>query len=77
MKIGTGDLTFYPYEGQKIRWFTDSPDAGEPDCLCSLCGKLIDQDEGEIRCVRNDVLDGQEARFHAGCYPLVDPRHFE
>jgi hypothetical protein len=74
--IGTGTFSFHPYEGQTIRWFADSPDAGEPNCLCSLCGKLIEEDDSPIRCVVVYPED-REARFHFACYPLVDPRHFE
>lgn len=27
-----------------LRWFDDSPDIGTPECICSACGKMIDND---------------------------------
>lgn len=44
-------------------WFTDSPDLG-PDCLCSWCGKAI-EDDVPIRIF--DEKSGQETRFHQTC----------
>jgi hypothetical protein len=74
LKIGEGELTFYPYEGQTLRWFADSPDAGDPACLCSLCGKVIHEDA----CIRvTKETENLEARFHDSCFELVDKRHFE
>lgn len=64
-----------------IRWFSDSPDAGDPHCVCSYCGERIEEspegeedrelnaDEGEP--VRMWTNGGKapclEARFHAKC----------
>jgi hypothetical protein len=33
----------------KIKWFRDSPDAGDPRCICSVCGKQIGEEECPIR----------------------------
>jgi hypothetical protein len=30
------------------RWFTDSPDAGDPACLCSFCEQPIDEDSSPV-----------------------------
>jgi hypothetical protein len=29
--------------------FFDSPDAGQPECICSRCGNMIKEDETVIR----------------------------
>lgn len=59
----------------KIRWFGDSPDAGLPECVCSLCGKVIgtpwgeSEDEFPIRAF--DTERNLEARFHIACFSKV------
>lgn len=45
-----------------IKWFRDSPDAGDPNCICSLCGEVID---GVAVRFSDDL--GREARFHLLC----------
>lgn len=35
---------------QTDKFFYNSPDTGHPECLCSRCGKLIEEDEIPIRC---------------------------
>ena len=53
-----------------ITWFRDSPDAGDPRCLCSWCGERIGEDEAPvIRMFDSDA--NTEARFHRGCYYAV------
>jgi len=49
-----------------IRWFSDSPDIGDPDCLCSLCGQVITEDDGPAIRVTS-AIDDREARFHSWC----------
>lgn len=51
-------------ETTKILKFRNSPDAGMPECICSLCRKVISEDEVPIR------LFGLkwELRFHHNCY---------
>lgn len=46
--------------------FKNSPNAGHPQCLCSKCGNLIDEDEGPIRCwsEKFDI----EYRWHHECF---------
>lgn len=71
------------HEAQRIRWLDESPDAGDPNCLCSYCAERIeaqreidegetqaDEDEGEpIRMWTNGGKDPcKEARFHAKCF---------
>lgn len=49
--------------------FTGSPDAGDPDCCCSRCGKIITEDEVPIRM----LVDGRyEYRYHASCLGLSE-----
>lgn len=56
------DLTLLPTD-QK---FTDSPDAGHPKCLCSRCGKRIE--EWHSPCLRAmPENENAEYRFHWGC----------
>ena len=50
-----------------ITWFTDSPDAGDPRCICSWCDHLIEEkDATAVRIF--DSTNNTEARFHRGCY---------
>jgi hypothetical protein len=48
--------------------FTDSPDASEPLCICSRCGKLIEEDDGPVRAWPED--ESYEYRFHPACMGL-------
>lgn len=57
---------FKPGVIDRITWFRDSPDAGEPTCICSLCGKLIDEDDVPIRAWPEH--DKREVRFHVECF---------
>lgn len=43
--------------------FYDSPDAGDPACLCSRCGKVID--EAPIRAFPEN--GEYEYRYHPAC----------
>lgn len=49
-----------------IRWFNDSPDAGDPRCLCSWCGLPIAAGDAPIIRVFDSDAD-KEARFHFAC----------
>ena len=66
----------------RIRWFDDSPEEGDPLCLCSWCAERIediqdDEDDGYDEsgqtgpCTRMwQKANGQtlEARFHDRCF---------
>lgn len=64
---------------QKLRWFTDSPDAGDPRCSCSYCGERIEaRPEGEDDFLEVNADEGEpvrmwvtgknlELRFHPKC----------
>jgi hypothetical protein len=50
-----------------ITWFSTSPDAGDPTCLCSWCEQPITEAQAPaIRLFDSDT--NREARFHRGCY---------
>jgi hypothetical protein len=52
------------------RIFTDSPDSGDPACLCSRCGKTI---EGNIVPIRvTDPLGVTERRYHPACIGIPE-----
>jgi len=52
-----------------LRWFTDSPDAGDPLCICSYCEEVItEEDAPAIRLFANR----EEARFHTECFQTCD-----
>lgn len=42
-------LTIDAEYASKIKWFLDSPDAGDENCKCSLCSKQIEEDACPIR----------------------------
>jgi hypothetical protein len=53
-------------EAISITWFSDSPDCGDPACICSLCSTLITEDHAPaIRLFDTDT--NREARFHMRC----------
>jgi hypothetical protein len=49
-----------------LKWFRDSPDAGDPDCLCSYCERAIPENQLPIRLF--DSNSDLEARFHPACF---------
>jgi hypothetical protein len=49
--------------------FPTSPDAGEPGCLCSRCGKLIREEPLRLY----DGVSGGEWRFHPSCMGIPTP----
>lgn len=50
-----------------IQWFSDSPDAGDPACICSWCGQVIEDDDNiPFRLFREE--NNTEARFHKDCF---------
>jgi len=51
---------------QRITWFSSSPNAGDPGCICSWCEEPIAADEAPIiRMFDSDT--NREARFHRSC----------
>ncbi len=50
-----------------LTWFHNSPDTGDPTCLCSVCMLVITEEQGPaIRIYREE--DNAEARFHSACF---------
>ena len=56
---------------QRIKWYQDSPDAGDPSCLCSFCEKMISEEECPIRMWNNKTDSSLEARFHEDCFKQI------
>lgn len=54
----------------KLKWFDDSPFAGDPDCICSYCGEVISEGECPIR-IWNGKKPIKEIRLHWGCFLQV------
>ena len=53
----------------ELAWYSDSPDTGDPACVCSYCNKAIPK--GEL-CLRiANVLTGKEARLCEPCWHTV------
>lgn len=52
-------------------WFKDSPDAGHPDCICSICRRQIPNAENCFRMWEEEEGDTLEARFHEHCFEEV------
>lgn len=46
--------------------FSDSPDAGDPACVCSACEEKIRRNQVPIRIFLEEK--GKEYRFHPKCY---------
>lgn len=55
----------------RLRCFENSPDAGDPDCLCSLCGKAISEEEVPIRMWPQGKHIRKEYRLHWDCFLKV------
>lgn len=72
--IGPDALPVYDVMLEQLRWFDDSPDAGDPDCLCSLCGGLIEEEDDPLRLTHEGGdMDGREARLHIKCWNQISP----
>jgi hypothetical protein len=56
---------FLPNVAERLTWFKDSPDPGDPACLCSWCGTVIGEGELPIRAWRSG--DKSELRLHIEC----------
>ena len=52
-----------------LAWFETSPDAGDPDCICSYCGFVIPEDDVPARflCEGGKL----EIRLHWECLKLL------
>lgn len=80
MKLRPLEFKCLPEYQDKIRWFEDSPDAGLPECICSLCGEVIGtpwwensgaEDKGDFPIRAFDTERNLEARFHIDCFSKV------
>jgi hypothetical protein len=48
-----------------LRWFVDSPNTGDPACICSFCFQVIQQDEVPLRIFSGS--GNSEVRLHPEC----------
>jgi hypothetical protein len=65
---------FKPGMQEQLTLFTDSPDTGDPECLCSYCSELIEEDDMPIRFFvpeSEKYPHGAEYRLHEKCAQLV------
>lgn len=53
----------------ELAWFDTSPDQGHPDCICSYCGFVIQEDDDSCRFFRQS--DNTEVRLHVECFRLL------
>lgn len=67
-------------DARQILWFTDSPDEGDPRCICSWCRERIEErpggeddldDPDEHGGIRIWDSQNREARFHDRCFTEV------
>lgn len=58
-------LHFFPDKIHLLTWFKDSPNTGDPLCICSFCRKLIAEGEMPLRIFRDS--DNTELRLHMEC----------
>lgn len=64
-------LTLEPGVLNNLQRFFDSPDAGDPNCLCSLCKKIITDDEIPIRFWPMPKGPMWEIRLHHSCFEKI------
>lgn len=59
----------------RLMIFHSSPNAGDPDCICSLCLNGIEEEEVPIRIYgmekEGSQRKGVEMRFHEPCFKIV------
>ena len=65
------------FSERTLRWFPDSPDAGDPACVCSYCDCLIREGEYHPRLFKSEpgAACKLEARFHADCLKICLDTH--
>jgi hypothetical protein len=56
---------FKPENYHLLTWFEDSPDTGDPACICSFCSKVIEEGLIPLRIFRSS--DDTELRLHVDC----------
>lgn len=54
-----------------LKWFTDSPDTGDPKCICSYCTKVIEEGEIPLYAFRGEGKETKELRLHINCAKIV------
>ena len=64
--IDLSETDFIEIDLDGLTWFEDSPDAGDPHCLCSLCLDMIKADEVPTRLFA--TRGKAEIRLHKRCF---------
>lgn len=55
------------------RFFKDSPNAGEPDCICSRCFNHIDEDQIPLRvAIDQEIIYGKNKETGEEIKTLID-----
>lgn len=71
-----GNTVYSVYWQVELHVWHDSPDAGDKECLCSLCLNRIDEGQFPIRVFGYTIYpDGKRAnemRFHVPCFRIAD-----
>lgn len=70
----TGEMEHDYVQHPESWWFDDSPDAGDPECICSICRREIPHAENLMRMFQREDEVTLEARFHQHCFEEV--RHY-
>ena len=52
-------------DGEELTWFEDSPDVGDPACICSHCERPIDEPDIPLRLYKEK--ENLEARLCESC----------
>lgn len=64
-----GTTTKLIYNGHELKCFNDSPDAGDPACICSKCEQQIAEDIVPVRIFPEQ--GNIEVRMHPDCFYAV------
>lgn len=77
----SSSLRVHAFKWLHILWYTDSPDVGDPNCVCSYapCRQPISEPEFALRLFRKEspASETVEARFHIRCWNKVSPDKFD
>jgi hypothetical protein len=72
-----GKMTIpYPFDKdgeKKYEWHSDSPNCGDPNCICDECHLPITENQGPAVRIWDDPESEncKEMRFHTECWPLA------
>jgi hypothetical protein len=66
-------------EPDELAWFDTCPDAGDPDCICSYCSFVVQDDDDLIRFWRKGYGEFVPRAYNSGfLVPILKrPKHLE